>query len=43
MLSPMGTVSEVKDIVKAVVYLTDARYVTRDVLHMNGGVHSGRW
>jgi NAD(P)-dependent dehydrogenase (short-subunit alcohol dehydrogenase family) len=42
-LSPMGTISDVKDIVDAVVYLTEARYVTGEVLHVDGGAHSGKW
>jgi NAD(P)-dependent dehydrogenase (short-subunit alcohol dehydrogenase family) len=42
-LSPMGTVAEPKDIADAVVYLTQARYVTGEVLHVDGGAHSGRW
>src|SRR6202035_5761195 len=32
-LSPMGTISDVKDIVDAVVYLTEARNVTGEVLN----------
>ena len=42
-LSPMGTISDVKDIVEAVVYLTEARHVTGEVLHVDGGAHSGKW
>ena len=42
-LSPMGTISEVCDIVDAVLYLTDARQVTGEVLHVDGGAHSGKW
>jgi NAD(P)-dependent dehydrogenase (short-subunit alcohol dehydrogenase family) len=42
-LSPMGAISEVKDIADAVVYLTEARYVTGEVLHVDGGAHSGKW
>jgi NAD(P)-dependent dehydrogenase (short-subunit alcohol dehydrogenase family) len=42
-LSPMGTISEVSDIVNAVVYLTEARQVTGEVLHVDGGAHSGKW
>ena len=42
-LSPMGTISEVKDVVDAVVYLTEARQVTGTVLHVDGGAHSGKW
>ena len=42
-LSPMGTISEAKDIAEAVVYLTEARNVTGEVLHVDGGAHVGRW
>ncbi|HWO32754.1 MAG TPA: SDR family oxidoreductase, partial [Candidatus Acidoferrum sp.] len=42
-LSPMGTISDVKDIVEAVVYLTEARQGTGEVLHVDGGAHSGKW
>ena len=42
-LSPMGTISDVKDIVDAVVYITEARHVTGEVLHVDGGAHSGKW
>jgi NAD(P)-dependent dehydrogenase (short-subunit alcohol dehydrogenase family) len=42
-LSPMGTISDAKDIAEAVVYLTEARYVTGEVLHVDGGAHAGRW
>jgi NAD(P)-dependent dehydrogenase (short-subunit alcohol dehydrogenase family) len=39
----MGTISSIKDIVDAVVYLTEADNVTGDSLHVDGGSHSGRW
>jgi NAD(P)-dependent dehydrogenase (short-subunit alcohol dehydrogenase family) len=42
-LSPMGTISDAKDIADAVVYLTEARHVTGEVLHVDGGAHLGRW
>jgi NAD(P)-dependent dehydrogenase (short-subunit alcohol dehydrogenase family) len=42
-LSPMGTISDPKDITEAVVYLTEARHVTGEVLHVDGGAHAGRW
>ena len=42
-LSPMGTISDSKDIAEAVVYLTEARQVTGEVLHVDGGAHAGRW
>ena len=42
-LSPMGRPSTVKDIVDAVMYLTDAATVTGDILYVDGGAHFGRW
>jgi NAD(P)-dependent dehydrogenase (short-subunit alcohol dehydrogenase family) len=42
-LSPMGEISEIADIVDAIVYLTDARHVSGEVLHVDGGAHSGKW
>jgi NAD(P)-dependent dehydrogenase (short-subunit alcohol dehydrogenase family) len=42
-LQPMGTLSEVKDIVDAIVYLTEAGQVTGEVLHVDGGAHVGKW
>jgi NAD(P)-dependent dehydrogenase (short-subunit alcohol dehydrogenase family) len=42
-LSPMGTISDVNDIVEAVIYLTEARQVTGEVLHVDGGAHTGKW
>ena len=42
-LSPMGTISDTQDVADAVVYLTGARYVTGEVLHVDGGAHVGRW
>jgi NAD(P)-dependent dehydrogenase (short-subunit alcohol dehydrogenase family) len=42
-LNPMGTLSEAKDVAEAVMYLTEARYVTGEVLHVDGGAHVGKW
>jgi len=41
-LSPMGSVSTVKDIVDAVMYLTDAPTFTGDTIYVDGGAHFGR-
>ncbi len=41
--SPMGKIPKVDDIVEAVVYLTEARYVTGEVLHVDAGQHNGKW
>jgi NAD(P)-dependent dehydrogenase (short-subunit alcohol dehydrogenase family) len=42
-LSPMGMIPQVADIVEAIVYLTEARYVTGEVLHVDAGAHNGKW
>jgi NAD(P)-dependent dehydrogenase (short-subunit alcohol dehydrogenase family) len=42
-LSPMGEVSDVADIVDAIVYLTEARHVNGEVLHVDAGGHNGKW
>jgi len=42
-LSPMGAVSDVDDIVQAIIYLTEARHVTGEVLHVDAGAHNGKW
>jgi NAD(P)-dependent dehydrogenase (short-subunit alcohol dehydrogenase family) len=42
-LSPMGSISTVEDIASAVVYLTEARQITGEVLHVDGGAHLGKW
>jgi NAD(P)-dependent dehydrogenase (short-subunit alcohol dehydrogenase family) len=41
--SPMGRISTVKDIVDAVIYLTDAATVTGDTIYVDGGSHFGHW
>ena len=42
-LSPLGRISDVQDIAEAVLYLTEARQVTGEVLHVDGGAHMGKW
>lgn len=42
-LSPLGTVAAAKDIAEAVFYLTEAGQVTGEVLHVDGGMHLGKW
>jgi NAD(P)-dependent dehydrogenase (short-subunit alcohol dehydrogenase family) len=42
-LSPMGVISAVDDIVDAIVYLTEARHVTGEILHVAGGAQNGKW
>lgn len=42
-LSPLGTITEAKEIAAAVLYLTESQHVTGEVLHVDGGAHAGRW
>ena len=42
-LSPMGTISTSEDIASAVLYLTESRHITGEVLHVDGGAHNGKW
>jgi len=42
-LQPMGSIAEVSDIFDAVLYLANARQVTGEVLHVDGGAHRGHW
>lgn len=42
-LQPMGGIADVKDVADAVLYLAQAGQVTGEVLHVDGGVHAGRW
>jgi NAD(P)-dependent dehydrogenase (short-subunit alcohol dehydrogenase family) len=42
-LQPMRSFATVQDIAEAVLYLADAKQVTGEVLHVDGGVHAGRW
>jgi NAD(P)-dependent dehydrogenase (short-subunit alcohol dehydrogenase family) len=42
-LSPLGEIADSRDIAAAVLYLTEARQVTGEVLHVDGGAHLGHW
>jgi NAD(P)-dependent dehydrogenase (short-subunit alcohol dehydrogenase family) len=42
-LSPMASISNVQEIVDAVVFLTEAPHITGEVLHVDGGAHLGKW
>jgi NAD(P)-dependent dehydrogenase (short-subunit alcohol dehydrogenase family) len=41
--TPMGTISQPKDIAEAVIYLTESIHVTGEVLRVDDGAHVGRW
>ena len=40
---PMKTLTQVRDVVDAVLYLSRAGQVTGEILHVDGGSHAGRW
>jgi NAD(P)-dependent dehydrogenase (short-subunit alcohol dehydrogenase family) len=40
---PMGQIASITDIVDAVLYLANAKQVTGEVLHVDGGSHVGNW
>jgi NAD(P)-dependent dehydrogenase (short-subunit alcohol dehydrogenase family) len=40
-MHPIGRIGEVDDVVDAVLYLEDARFVTGEVLHVDGGQSAG--
>jgi NAD(P)-dependent dehydrogenase (short-subunit alcohol dehydrogenase family) len=42
-LHPVGRMGEVEDIVKAVLFLENAPFVTGEILHVDGGQAAGRW
>lgn len=42
-LTPMASITTIEDVANAVVYLTEARQVTGEVLHVDGGAHVGKW
>jgi len=42
-LHPVGRIGEVKEIVDAALFLTDATFTSGEVLHVDGGAHAGKW
>jgi NAD(P)-dependent dehydrogenase (short-subunit alcohol dehydrogenase family) len=42
-LSPTGGISDFDDMVDAIVYLTEGRHVTGEVLPVDAGAHNGKW
>ncbi|MES2068838.1 MAG: SDR family NAD(P)-dependent oxidoreductase [Pseudomonadota bacterium] len=42
-LQPLGRMGEAKDVVEAVLYLTDSSFTTGAILAVDGGATSGRW
>ena len=42
-LNPVGRLGETREIVDAVLFLTDATFTTGEILHVDGGAHAGKW
>ena len=42
-LSTLGSIAAAKDIAEAVFFLTEAGQVTGEILHVDGGMHLGKW
>src|ERR1700677_2065436 len=42
-LHPVGRIGEIKEVVDAILYLTDATFTTGEILHVDGGAHAGTW
>ncbi len=42
-LNPVGRIGEVKEVVDAVLFLTDATFTSGEILHVDGGAHAGKW
>jgi NAD(P)-dependent dehydrogenase (short-subunit alcohol dehydrogenase family) len=42
-LHPVGRMGTVQEVVEAVLYLDDAKFVTGETLHVDGGAHAGHW
>jgi len=42
-LHPVGRVGQVKEVVDAALFLTDATFTSGEILHVDGGAHAGKW
>jgi NAD(P)-dependent dehydrogenase (short-subunit alcohol dehydrogenase family) len=42
-LHPVHRLGEIKEIVDAVLFLTDATFTSGEILHVDGGAHAGKW
>jgi NAD(P)-dependent dehydrogenase (short-subunit alcohol dehydrogenase family) len=42
-LQPVHRLGEVKEVVDAALFLTDATFTTGEILHVDGGAHAGKW
>ena len=42
-LHPVGRIGEVKEVVDAALFLTEATFTSGEILHVDGGAHAGKW
>jgi len=42
-MHPVARMGEIKEVVDAVLFLTDATFTTGEILHVDGGAHAGKW
>jgi NAD(P)-dependent dehydrogenase (short-subunit alcohol dehydrogenase family) len=42
-LHPLDRMGEIKEVVDSILFLTDAAFITGEVLHVDGGAHAGKW
>ena len=42
-LSPMGSISDAREIADAVLFLTESKTINGEALRVDGGSHAGRW
>ena len=42
-LHPMNRIGEIREVVDAILFLTNATFTTGEILHVDGGVHAGKW
>jgi len=42
-LHPIDRLGTVQEVVDAILFLTDATFTTGEILHVDGGVHAGKW
>lgn len=40
---PIDRIGQIKEVVDAVLFLTDATFTTGEILHVDGGAHAGKW
>jgi NAD(P)-dependent dehydrogenase (short-subunit alcohol dehydrogenase family) len=42
-LHPVARLGEIKEVVDAAMFLTDATFTSGEILHVDGGAHAGKW